>query len=104
MLGRNRHGDYDDKRGYWGPKLNLRIKPKKQILRGEPETLAVLQTFTQVWSMDLLHDDLEAGRAYRLFNVIDDFNRERQGGGTGLPASQQRQHDRILVKQYCTSG
>lgn len=26
--------------------------------------------------MDLMHDQLADGRSYRLFNVIDDFNRE----------------------------
>jgi len=59
--------------------LNLRIKPKKRIVREKPEPLAVPQAINQVWSMDFMHDSLEDGRAYRLFNVIDDFNREGLG-------------------------
>jgi len=56
--------------------LNLRIKPKKRIVREKPQPLAVPETINQVWSMDFMHDSLEDGRSYRLFNVIDDFNRE----------------------------
>ena len=56
--------------------LNLRIKPRKRIVREKPEPLAVPEAINQCWSMDFMHDQLSDGRSYRLFNVIDDFNRE----------------------------
>lgn len=56
--------------------LNLRIKPRKRIIREKPEPLAVPEAINQCWSMDFMHDQLSDGRSYRLFNVIDDFNRE----------------------------
>jgi putative transposase len=59
--------------------LNLRIKPKKRLVRERPEPLAVPEVINQVWSMDFMHDRLEDGRAFRLLNVIDDFNREGLG-------------------------
>lgn len=59
--------------------LNLRIKPKKRIVREKPEPLAVPDAVNQTWSMDFMHDSLEDGRTYRLFNVIDDYNREGLG-------------------------
>lgn len=59
--------------------LNLRIKPKKRIVRETPEPLGVPATINDVWSMDFMHDSLEDGRPYRLLNVIDDFNREGLG-------------------------
>ena len=59
--------------------LNLRIKPKKRLQREKPEPLLVPQERNQVWSMDFMHDQLSDGRNFRLFNVIDDFNREGLG-------------------------
>ena len=59
--------------------LNLRIKPKKRLVREAPVPLAQPEAINEVWSMDFMHDSLENGRAYRLFNVIDDFNREGLG-------------------------
>ena len=59
--------------------LNLRIKPKKRMVREKPATLTVPASINQVWSMDFMHDQLSNGRSIRLFNVIDDFNREALG-------------------------
>ncbi|MGD8380169.1 MAG: IS3 family transposase [Gammaproteobacteria bacterium] len=56
--------------------LNLRIKPKKRLQREKPEPLSVPAAINDVWSMDFMHDQLTDGRSYRLFNVIDDYNRE----------------------------
>ena len=56
--------------------LNLRIKPKKRLVREKPQPLAVPDVINQVWSMDFMHDQLSDGRSFRLFNVLDDFNRE----------------------------
>ncbi len=59
--------------------LNLRIKPKRRLVRQKPESLAVPDKMNISWSMDFMHDQLEDGRSFRLFNVIDDFNREGLG-------------------------
>lgn len=56
--------------------LNLRIKPKKRLAREKPEALVVPEAINVSWSMDFMHDQLSDGRSIRLFNVIDDFNRE----------------------------
>ena len=45
-------------------------------MRTKPQALAVPEQMNQVWSMDFMHDQLSDGRSIRLFNVIDDFNRE----------------------------
>lgn len=59
--------------------LNLRIKPRKRLVREKPEALAVPESINQCWSMDFMHDQLADGRSFRLLNVIDDFNREGLG-------------------------
>ena len=56
--------------------LNLRIKPKRRIKRAKPLPLAVPDKINQSWSVDFMHDALTDGRGFRLFNVIDDYNRE----------------------------
>lgn len=59
--------------------LNLRIKPRRRLTREKPAPLAVPHRSNQVWSMDFMQDGLSDGRSIRLFNVIDDFNREALG-------------------------
>jgi putative transposase len=56
--------------------LNMRIKPNKRLKREVPAPLAVPEAINHCWSMDFMHDQLSDGRKCRLFNVIDDFNRE----------------------------
>ncbi len=74
---------------YRALELNLRIKPKKRLTREKPASLAVPASMNHVWSMDFMHDQLSDGRSVRLFNVIDDFNREGLGieVDLSLPAS-----------------
>ncbi len=59
--------------------LNLRIKPKKRLVRKKPEPLAVPDVPNVTWSMDFMADQLEDGRSFRTLNVLDDFNREGLG-------------------------
>ena len=59
--------------------LNLRIKPKRRIIRETPQPLSVPENINECWSMDFMHDQLADGRQVRLFNVLDDCNREALG-------------------------
>jgi putative transposase len=59
--------------------LNLRIKPRKRLVRAKPEILAAPAQINTTWSMDFMHDQLHDGRSIRLLNMIDDCNREALG-------------------------
>ena len=56
--------------------LNLRIKQRKRLVRERPDELSVPEAPNKSWSMDFMADRLGDGRAFRLLNVLDDFNRE----------------------------
>lgn len=77
-----RHGkgfDWNHKRVYRIDReleLNLRIRPKKRLKRDRPEALAVPEAINECGSMDFMPDQPGEGRSFRLFNGIDDFNRE----------------------------
>jgi len=70
--------------------LNLRIKPKKRLVRDKPVALMVPEKMNQTWSMDFMHDQLGDQRSYRLFNVIDDHNREALGIDVDLSLPSER--------------
>jgi len=72
--------------------LNLRIKPKKRLIREKPEVLAVPDTLNETWSMDFMHDQLADGRSFRLLNVLDDCNRE----GLGIEADFSLPAERVI--------
>ena len=42
--------------------LNLRIKPKRRLVREVPQPLVVPEAINQVWSMDFMHDNLDDGQ------------------------------------------
>lgn len=70
----------------------MRIKPRKRIKRAKPDELAVPEAPNQVWSMDFMADRLEGGRAFRLLDVVDDFNRE----GLGIEADFSLPAERVV--------
>ena len=68
--------------------LNLWTKPRKRLKRDKPEALTVPICPNVSWSMDFMAGRLGDGRAFRLLNGLDDFNREGLGieGDFSLPA------------------
>jgi putative transposase len=57
-------------------KLNIRRRAKKRLPNRIKEPLTIPPAPNQVWSIDFMSDTLVDGRRFRLFNVLDDFNRE----------------------------
>ena len=59
--------------------LNLRIKPRRRLVREKPLPLAMPAQINETWSMDFMYDQLADSRSIGLLNVIDDDNREGLG-------------------------
>ena len=61
---------------YCDMRLNQKRRAKKRLPERVKLPLMVPQKPNQVWSADFMCDTLYAGKTFRTFNVIDDFNRE----------------------------
>lgn len=63
-------------RVYCELRLNQKRRAKRRLPKRIRQPLLVPQQPNQVWSADFVSDALYAGKRFRAFNVIDDFNRE----------------------------
>lgn len=65
-----------------------RRKVKKRLSNLHIESLSQPIFPNQTWSMDFMSDALEDGRKIRVFNILDDYNREAIAveGGLSFPA------------------
>ena len=71
-------------RVYRNMKLKLRRKHKKRITGRIKQPLVAPTQLNECWSMDFMSDALLDGRKVRVFNIIDDCNREALAIDVGL--------------------
>ncbi len=71
-------------RVYRNMKLRLRRKHKKRLVKRVKQPLETPVQLNECWSMDFMSDTLTDGRKLRVFNVMDDCNREAIAIDAGL--------------------
>lgn len=90
------------RRVYRNMHLNIRRKAKYRLPEWVKHKLGVATGVNQSWSIDFMSDTLKDGRSFRLFNVIDDFNRESLAieADTSLPSLRvQRVLEKLLLER-----
>ena len=57
--------------------LNMRIKPKKRLIREKPEALREPTAINKCWSMDFMHDNVDpkVHQLLKHFHLISEWNR-----------------------------
>lgn len=63
-------------RVYTNLKLNLRRKHKRRLPHRPAVPMSIPIVPNQMWSMDFMHDSLYDGRKVKIFNVLEEFNRQ----------------------------
>jgi putative transposase len=90
------------RRVYRAMKLNIRRRAKYRLPERVKQPLSMADKPNQVWSIDFMSDNLKDGRKFRLFNVIDDFNRESLAieADTSLPSLRvQRVLEKLILQR-----
>lgn len=94
-------------RVYTDMRLNIRRRAKRRLPERIKQPLMQPSAPNQVWSIDFMSDSLVDGRKFRLFNVIDDFNRESLAieVDTSLPSLRViRVLERLIAERGCPAN
>ena len=94
-------------RVYTDMKLNIRRRARRRLPDRVKLPLSVTTAPNQVWSIDFMSDTLVDGIKVRLFNVIDDFNRESLAieVDTSLPSLRViRVLERLIAERSCPAN
>ena len=94
-------------RVYTEMKLNIRRRSKKRLPERVKLPLSISSDPNQEWSIDFMSDKLVDGRKLRLFNIMDDFNRESLPieVDTSLPSLRViRVLERLIAERGCPAN
>lgn len=95
------------RRVYRKMNLNIRRKPKKRLPERVKQPLTLPTSINRMWSIDFMSDSLQDGRKVRLFNVLEDFNRESLAieADTSLPTLRViRVLERLVHERGCPAN